>query len=94
MMLATWTTLAAFLLFFFGERIFGSNDIVRVVLDVLALASLAGGLVVRFVGMQRATDGARPAWRKSLILAGVAAFGLLLYVFTLDVVLSSLSPLR
>lgn len=92
MIAALLTAIAAFLLLFLGERTFGTNDVVRIVLDVLGIGSLGAAFVVRFLALQRSSGEARTAWVRSLSLLGVATFGLVLYGLTLEPV-ASLLPL-
>jgi hypothetical protein len=82
---SSWCTLVSLAIFFLGERSFGTNTVLRVILDVLAAILLVWAVVDRFRKMGRAgNDDTRVAHKRALILLFVTIGGLLCYALTLD----------
>lgn len=91
MSLPALIALLGWLLLFFGERTFGTNDTVRMVLGGLGLLGILGALALRFMNRGRAPEAARSAWGRTLVFSGISLVGLLLYVVSLDPVVALLS---
>lgn len=91
MTLSSWLALAAFVLLFLGERIFGTNDTARWVLDLLGLVALGGSVGLRVRDLKAAASAsARDAHRKALVALLVGTGGLVFYALGLDTVVEAL----
>jgi hypothetical protein len=82
---SSWCTLVSLVLYFIAERSFGTNTVVRVILDVVATLLLTWAVIDRVRKMKRAeNDERRGAHKQALVLLFVAVGGLVAYVLTLD----------